>query len=120
MSEEGEAATATQAGDVGAPEPAGSMPGGSALPRDHRPTTSPWGNTTFFWWSLGFKTTPSTAVVQLYFLYAMSASGMLALNKHIARQPWFDALQLVQIQLGLSLICIGIGKVSCGCTACPT
>eukprot|EP00035_Acanthoeca_spectabilis_P005692 m.116438 g.116438 ORF g.116438 m.116438 type:complete len:389 (+) comp13135_c0_seq2:195-1361(+) len=65
-----------------------------------------------FWLGLGFRTTPDWDVVQLLVVYTVSASVMLAVNKHLARTDRFDAIALVQLQLGTSLVFLGVGKLA--------
>ena len=40
----------------------------------------------------------------------LSTIDFSGLNRHMARAPWFNAMQLVQVQLGFSLLAIGTLK----------
>jgi hypothetical protein len=65
----------------------------------------------YFWLALGFRTTPETDTIQLLVVYTVSASVMLAVNKHLARTERYGAIFLVQLQLGTSLVVIGAAKM---------
>ena len=62
---------------------------------------------------MGFNEPPQPHVLVLLFVYALTASAMMVLNKHLARAPWFNAVLLVQIQLAFSVVlmvvCYGVG-----------
>eukprot|EP00041_Stephanoeca_diplocostata_P032314 m.1033046 g.1033046 ORF g.1033046 m.1033046 type:complete len:274 (-) comp24129_c0_seq16:29-850(-) len=57
----------------------------------------------FFWLCIGFRHTPSTRIIRLLATYAISASIMLMINRHLAQNSDIDAIVLVDIQLGSSL-----------------
>jgi len=90
------------------PNPAGG--GGGNGDGDGTQTWRMWGQR-MFWLCLGLRTTPDDDVIRLLVAYAVSASAMLALNKHLARTERFDAIMLVQLQLGASLAVIGVAKL---------